>query len=87
MTDEETTPAERLGEHVRDFVNEVAGEEGDGPVLLRGAVVVWEEMRLDEDGDAHFSVYYSAVDGTTMAQTAGLLEIGREVLRQDMLDD
>lgn len=78
------TPIQKLTAAVQAFVNEVDDEP---PVLLRGGVVVWESMILDDDGDAMFMTNYASLDGTSLAHTMGLMELGKMVLEGDAFDE
>lgn len=82
MTDDRT-PVERLTAAVQAFVNEI---DPEAPVLLRGCVVVWESMILDEDGDAAYKTSYATGDGTGMSSGAGLLHLGLAELTADLAD-
>jgi len=77
----EPTPLERVADALQEFVNCI---EDEAPVLLRGAVVAWESMRFDEDGDAMFKVNYAALPNTSMASTIGILDLANDVAKHDM---
>lgn len=79
MTDEEPTPLEELEAAVQRFVNAVHGH----PRVVTGSVVVFESVRLDEDGDTRHLVDY-ATTAATMALGVGLLEIGRDRVLVDL---
>lgn len=89
MTEEELaaweamSPLERVAKAMQDFVNSI---DAEAPVLLRGGVVAWESMVLNEDGDTGFKVSYAALPNTSMSSTVGLLEMGRNAALLDMSD-
>lgn len=75
---------ERMTALLQEWINE--GE--DRPVLVDVAVVVWEQMSYDDDGEVIRKVNYSTLTlNAGLASTAGLLDIGRGVLEQDLFDD
>jgi hypothetical protein len=78
------TPLDRVATALQDFVNEI---DDQAPVLLRGAVVAWESMIFDEDGDAMFKVNYAALPNTSMASTIGILDLANDVAKHDMFAD
>ena len=68
---------------LQEWINE--GE--DQPVLIDVAVVVWEQMTYNGDGDVIRKVNYSTLTlNAGLASTAGLLDLGRDVLSQDLFD-
>lgn len=79
---------EGFHEKVVALLQEWINEGEDQPVLIDVAVVVWEQVTLDDDGDAQRKVNYSTLTlNAGLASTAGLLDIGREVLSGDLFDD
>lgn len=84
MSHSETSPIEALTAAVQEFVN---ARSEHGPVLLRGAVVVWEQVRFDDDGQTAFHTSYACTEGTSPAASVGILELGRQVVLDDLLDD
>lgn len=82
-SDEDKPTLEKLNDLIQQFVNELEEQA----VILRGAVVVWETMVFDDDGDPLFKVNYASMPNTTMAQTAGLFDMGRGVLDEDARGD
>lgn len=85
MTDDDhQKPLFRVHDALQAFVNTI---EEEAPVLLRGAVVAWESMIYDEDGDAMFKVNYAALPNTSMASTIGILSLGTDLAKRDMLID
>lgn len=77
-------PIDRVATALQDFVNSI---DDQAPVLVRGAVVAWESMIFDEDGDAMFKVNYAALPSTSMASTIGILDLATEVAKCDMFHD
>jgi len=72
---------EKLTQAIQDFVNET---DDEAPVLLRGAVVVWESVKLNDDGEAGFKTNYTCTEGTTMAQSMGLFNMGAREMEEDV---
>lgn len=76
------TPLEKLDAAVQEFVN----SQVDQPTLVANAVVVWEQVRYDEDGDAERCISYAVPTvNFTLSGTLGLLEGVREYVRRDIL--
>ena len=83
MTDE-TQPIERLNAAVAEFANATAGK----PVLVDVALVVWEQVTYDEDGDIGRCIKYAVpTDNFSLSSGLGLLEASREYVRRDILGD
>lgn len=81
--DLEDRPISRLTQAVQDFVNAI---DDEAPVLLRSGAVVWETQILDDDdGDAAYKTSYASLDGTSMASTIGVLELGKTLALDDMV--
>lgn len=77
------TPNEKLAEAIREYVNEV---DDDAPVIVRGAVVAWEAMILDEEGRSVSGVAYTAIGDTGPAAMVGLLAIAQDLATVSILD-
>ena len=76
-----TTPLEELEAALQRFVN---SEEGQAS-LLRGAVILWESMSYDDDGEPLYTVSYRAVAGASMAAAIGIIDLGKEVAVADVM--
>lgn len=75
---------ESVAKMLQEFAVECAGH----PVIVDTAVVVWEEVRLDEDGEAERRIQYTVpMDNWSMSGTLGLLEAAREFVRRDILGE
>lgn len=74
----------RIAEALQEFINAI---HDDPPVLLRGAVVAWESVRYNDDGDPLYSVNYASLPNTSAASTIGILDLGTEVAKSDMFTD
>lgn len=79
---DEMTPLDKLAQALQEFVNSI---DDEAPVLLRGAVVAWESMILNDDGDVAFKVNYCSMPNTSMAETIGIMSLGKDVAMGDML--
>lgn len=77
------SPLEKVTAAVKEFIQAV----NDEPVIVRGAVVCWETMAFDEDGDANYTVNYTSLPETSMAETIGILDIAMDVVREDIASD
>ena len=85
MADEEDSPLVSLAGAIQTFANAIADEP---PVLVGGALVLWEQVRYDEDGDVCRSIRYAVpTDSSTLTGSLGLLEAAGEYLRRDILGD
>lgn len=81
MSDEQT-PLDRLNAAVAEFANETAGK----PVLVDVALLVWEQVSYDEDGDVGRAIRYAVpTDNFSLSGGLGLLEASREYVRRDIL--
>lgn len=81
---EELTPLEKLGKAIQEFVNANADE----PILVDQALVVWEEVTLDDKGEARRRVLYSVPsDNFTLTGVLGLLRAGKYFIERDILKD
>lgn len=75
-------PIQPLAEAVQAFANEVA----EAPELVDNAIVVWESVSYNEDGDVQRCIRYAVpTENFTMSGTLGLLEAGAFYVRRDML--
>jgi hypothetical protein len=72
----EPTPLERLTAAVQAYVNDMS----EVPRVVRGAVVAWEAMRYDEDGDDAYQVSYACTVGTSPSAAVGIFDLGRVVM-------
>lgn len=81
---DDTEPIDRVARALQDFVNDI---DDEAPVLIRGAVIAWESMRYDDDGDALFKVSYATVPNTSMASVIGILDLATDVAKSDMFGD
>lgn len=85
-------PSEPEGFHdkvvklLQEWVNETS--DGDTPILIDVGVIVYEQITLDEDGDAFRKVNYCTLTHNAgLASTMGLLSLGQDVLGQDLFSD
>lgn len=86
----EIEPSEANGFHEKmtKLLQEWINEGEDRPLLVDVAVVVWEQMTYDDEGEVIRKVNYSTLTlNAGLASTAGLLDIGRGVLEQDLFND
>ena len=80
----DTDPLETLNEAIATFVNATTEQA----VLVNQAVVIWETVRFDEDGDAERAISYAnTTDNFSLSGCLGMLEAGREFIRRDILDE
>lgn len=83
----EVTPLEALRDAVQAFAN-AQGDDDDGPVLVDVAVVLWEQVRYDEDGRVMRRIRYACpTDNFSMTSGLGLIEAGGHLVRRDILDE
>lgn len=83
MTDE-TPPIERLNAAVTEFANATS----EGPVLVDVALVIWEQVTYDEDGDVTRRIQYAVpTDNFSLSGGLGLIEVASEYVRRDILGD
>lgn len=75
-------PLDKLKAAVQEFVN----SQVEDPVLVDVAVVVWEEVGFDGEGNTQRRIRYAVpTDSFSMSGTLGLLEASREYVRRDIL--
>ena len=71
---------------VRVAIQNLLNAIEDEPHLLDSAVVVWEAVSYDEDGDAQRCISYTVpTDNFSMSSILGLLEAGKHYIRRDIL--
>ncbi len=80
----EPEPIEALNAAVTAFAN----ANSDRPVLVDVALVVWEQVSYDEDGDVGRCIRYAVpTDNFSLSGGLGLLEASREYVRRDILGE
>lgn len=73
---------------LRAAVQAMANAVEDKPVIVTGAVVVWETTSYDEDGDDVAGINYSVPSNSaSISGTLGLLDACRYMVRRDCLRD
>lgn len=71
---------------LQDWLNEDPDE--DGPVLIDVAVVVWEQITMDDEGRTFRRVNYATLTHNAgLSSTVGLMSMGQDVLHGDLFDD
>lgn len=71
-----------LAEAVQVFANSLT----DQPELLDNALVIWEAVSFDEDGETQRCIRYAVpTPNFTMSGTLGLLRAGEHYIRRDIL--
>lgn len=79
----ELSPLEKLNTAISEFANE---QSTDGNVLVDVAVVLWEQIRLDEDGHASRRIRYAVpTDNFSLTSGLGLIEAGAFFVKSDIL--
>lgn len=77
------TPLETLHAAVQTFVNETH----EHAVVVQHALVVWEQVRLDDDGEALRELRYSLPsDGASLAGALGLATAADQMIRRDCIN-
>jgi hypothetical protein len=84
VTEPEQTPLDRLTIAVQEFVN---ATDPEAPVLIDSAVVVWETMVYEDDGDLAYKVNYANAGRASMSAAVGLLQIGLDQVLADIRPD
>lgn len=75
---------EELGEALQSFACDVT----EGSVVVSAALVVWEEVQFDEDGDVMRRVKYAIpIESTSMSAATGLATLACDALRRDINDE
>lgn len=77
------TPIEKLTAAVQEFVNEV---DEDAPVIVRTAVVAWEAVVLNDDGEAMSGIAFEPIGNAGPSATIGLLITAGEMAKANILD-
>lgn len=78
------TPLETLHAAVQAFSNSLCTETSDAGIV-RQAVIVWDEVSLEPNGETSEGTYYAASgDGATAIGTLGLLTWGRQRVMADL---
>jgi len=73
---------------LREAIQALANAVEDEPHLLDNAVVIWEAVSFDDDGDPQRCIRYAVpTDNFTISGTLGLIEAGKFYLRRDGLGD
>jgi hypothetical protein len=73
----------RVAQAIQEYVN--AQDDATG-ALVDNALVVWEEVGFDGDGDATRRIRYMVpTDNFTLSGSLGLLEAAGAYLRRDVL--
>lgn len=81
MTDE-SHPLDDLASAVQAFIN----TQSDEPVLLDNALVVWEEVGLDDEGFSQRRIRYAVpTHNFSLSGSLGLLEASGTYIRRDIL--
>ena len=83
---EEPTPLEVLSQAVQAFVN----TQVDRPTIVDSALLLWEEVSYDDDGDGDVQRsmnYANTTDNFSLSSALGLLEASREHVRRDILGE
>lgn len=76
-------PLAELADAIQTFVNSFA----EGPELVDSAVVVWEAVSFDDDGQAQRRIRYCVPTANfSMSSAIGLLSAGTHYVRRDILD-
>lgn len=58
-------------------VQELANAKNGRPMIIKSAIVVWEECFFDDDGDLNFDIDFASVgDNVSLATETGLLKAG-----------
>ncbi len=85
MTDEPTeqTPLEKLDAAVAEF----AQSQCEHPMHVVNAVVMWEQVRFDDEMRDMRAMRYACVGSDTISGALGLVEGTREYLRRDVLGE
>lgn len=66
----------------RTFINAIEDE----PNLLDSAVVIWESVSFDEDGETERSISYTVpTDNFSLTSVLGLIEAGKFYVKRDAL--
>lgn len=75
-------PLDDLCDAVQAFANTLT-DQGE---LIDNAVVIWESVSFDEDGETRRCIRYAVpTPNFTMSGTLGLLEAGKHYIRRDVL--
>lgn len=73
---------------VREAIQNLINSIEDEPALLDSAVVVWEAVSFDEDGETQRRISYSVpTDNFSISAALGLIEAGGYYIRRDALSD
>lgn len=87
MSDEKTErlgALEALNRAVQDFSNAISSDPSQAGVVTQ-AIVVWEEMSINEEGNTKRGVYYAVpTDNFSMSGAVGLLRIATIKVEDDI---
>lgn len=72
---------------VADLIQRWITQEEDQPVVVTGAMLTWEQVRYDEDGDQARAFGYADVLHTGLAAAIGLLVAGKRQVMDDLFGD
>lgn len=73
-------------ERLKDAIQNYATIRGNRNCVVTEAVVVYEEMVFDDDGEAMRAVNWSIpTDNFSLAGAIGLLDLGAEYIKRDLI--
>lgn len=71
-----------LKEAIQHYIN----EHSDRPTMLDQAVVIWEEVGFDDDGEPFRMVNWTIpTDNFSLAMAVGLCDLGRAYIQRDIV--
>lgn len=77
------TPLEKLEAAVQEFAVSIA----DDAVHVVSSVVMWEQVRFEDDGREMRALRYTVPGSMTLAGSLGLIDATSEYLRRDILGE
>ena len=72
---------------VADLIQRWITQQEDMPVVVTGAMLVWEQARYDEDGDQLRCFGYADVLHSGLAAAIGLLVAGKRQVMDDLFGE
>ena len=86
--DDPRVTLEQIDALLRKYAQQRENAIGDGDnILVTSAVVMYEVMTYDTDGDALYTIQYAFPSPTSMSSAYGVASLGLGKIEQDMLGD
>lgn len=72
---------------VADLIQRWITQQEDEPVVVTGAMLTWEQVRYDDDGQQWRQIRYADLLATGLASAIGLLVAGKRQVMDDLFGE